>query len=92
MFQLAQGIFTCSPAGPDDGGLCVMSGSHLLHQQFYAEHGGVDHARIKSLNSYHFKEEEAEWYKSKGCEEVKVCHSFFAGGDWGWRMGDGGWA
>jgi hypothetical protein len=60
-----------------------MSGSHLLHQQFYAEHGGVDHTRIKSLNSYHFREEEAEWYKSKGCEEVKVCHSFFAGGDWG---------
>lgn len=79
MFQLAQGIFTCTEAGPEDGGLCVMQGSHLLHQQFYAENGGVDHGRIVSLNSYHFREHEAAWYRSKGCKEVKVSLTSAAG-------------
>lgn len=52
-----------------------MAGSHLLHQQFYAENGGVDHSRINSLNSYHFRDKEAEWYRSKGCYDVKVRQS-----------------
>lgn len=49
-----------------------MAKSHLLHQQFYEENGGVDESRIKSLNSYHFRADEAEWYKQHGCYEVKV--------------------
>ncbi|GFZ46429.1 hypothetical protein JCM24511_04676 [Saitozyma sp. JCM 24511] len=75
-FQLAQGIIALSESGPEDGGLVVIPGSHLLHTKFFDENGGVDDERIAKaggkLNSYQFTEEEAAWYRAQGCEEVKV--------------------
>ncbi|ORY32186.1 hypothetical protein BCR39DRAFT_504505 [Naematelia encephala] len=78
VFQLAQGIVALSESGPDDGGLCVMVGSHLLHQQFFAESGGVDESRISALNSYHFNAKEADWYRAHGCHDIKYLQFSFA--------------
>jgi hypothetical protein len=35
-FQCAQGIVNLAPNGPDDGGLVVLSKSHLLNDELYA--------------------------------------------------------
>ena len=40
-FQLAQGIFCATKSGPDDGGLILLEGSHVLAQKMFDETGGV---------------------------------------------------
>lgn len=65
-FSLYQGIANLAPNGPDDGGLCVLRGSHLLHPEYPGGYAGPEtDARL-------FTEEEFAWYQSK-CEMVKVC-------------------
>jgi len=72
-FEIAQGIVALSESGPDDGGLVVIEGSHLKHQEFFEATGGIDDAkRHGKPNSYLYDVEEAEWYKAHGCKEVKV--------------------
>lgn len=69
--ELYQGLANLAPNGEDDGGLCVISGSHRLHDEFFAAHGirkRGDHGA-----SYNFNSAEAEWYRKQGCEVVKVC-------------------
>lgn len=69
--ELYQGIANMAPNGVDDGGLWVLSGSHKLHDQFFASSGirkRGDHGE-----SYNFRAEEAAWYTKNGCKEVKVC-------------------
>lgn len=40
-FQLAQGIFCATKSGPDDGGLILLEGSHVLAQKMFDETGGL---------------------------------------------------
>ncbi|TXT06101.1 hypothetical protein VHUM_03574 [Vanrija humicola] len=74
-FELYQGIANMSPNGPDDGGLVVMRGSHLLHERHFAERGGFrpEGDFGPTENSYRFDAAEWEWFKKAGCETVKVC-------------------
>ena len=67
-----QGIANLSANGPDDGGLVVVRGSHLLHRQYFDTHGGVDPAREGELG-YDYNVEDVDWYVKRGCEVVKVC-------------------
>jgi len=71
-FQLAQGLVACSESGPDDGGLCVLEGSHLLHQQFFAENGLDESRPGGKLNSYVYHQNEADWFRAHGCKDVKI--------------------
>ncbi|WOO78371.1 uncharacterized protein LOC62_02G001919 [Vanrija pseudolonga] len=74
-FELYQGIANLSPNGPNDGGLCVLRGSHKLHEEHFAAIGGFrpDRDAGENENGYLYTEEDFQWYKDKGCEEVKVC-------------------
>lgn len=74
-FELYQGIANLAPNGPDDGGLCVLKGSHRLHEQHFASIGGFrpDQDSGEKENGYNFTAEDAGWYKSRGCEEMKIC-------------------
>ncbi|KIR55925.1 hypothetical protein I315_01807 [Cryptococcus gattii Ru294] len=74
-FELYQGIANLAPNGPSDGGLCVLKGSHKLHQEYFDSIGGFkpDQDVGVSENGYNYKLEDTEWYKNKGCEEVKIC-------------------
>ncbi|WWD19454.1 hypothetical protein CI109_103914 [Kwoniella shandongensis] len=74
-FELYQGIANLSPNGPQDGGLCVLKGSHKLHQEYFESIGGfkADQDAGVNENGYTYKKGEDEWFKSKGCEEVKIC-------------------
>lgn len=52
-----------------------MKGSQHLHKEHFGAIGGFrpegDHGEKE--NGYMFKPKDVDWYKAKGCEEVKVC-------------------
>ncbi|KUI66788.1 hypothetical protein VM1G_02266 [Cytospora mali] len=74
-FELYQGIANLAPNGPDDGGLVVIKGSHLLHEERFAAIGGfrAEQDAGEKENLYHFTADDVAWYKTRGCEEIKVC-------------------
>lgn len=74
-FELYQGIANLAPNGPDDGGLCVLKGSHLMHEKHFADIGGfkAEGDAGEKENGYTLAEGEDEWYKQHGCEAVKIC-------------------
>lgn len=74
-FELYQGIASLSHSGPEDGGLYVLKGSHLFHDEHFKSIGGFrpEQDTGEKENGYQFSPQDADWYKSKGCEEVKVC-------------------
>lgn len=73
--ELWQGIAQMSPCGPDDGGLVVLAGSHKLHQEHFDDIGGFrpDSDLGVGKNGYNFASTDADWYREKGCKEVKIC-------------------
>ncbi|WWC71807.1 uncharacterized protein I206_105766 [Kwoniella pini CBS 10737] len=73
-FELYQGIANLSPNGSLDGGLCILKGSHKLHQEYFDSIGGFkleQDAGIKE-NGYTYKNEEMNWFIEKGCEKIKI--------------------
>ncbi|WRT70419.1 uncharacterized protein IL334_007417 [Kwoniella shivajii] len=74
-FELYQGIANLSNNGPSDGGLCVLKGSHKVHQEYFESVGGfkLDQDAGEKENGYTYKVEEMDWFKKKGCEEIKIC-------------------
>lgn len=74
-FELYQGIANLAPNGPNDGGLCVLKGSHLLHEEHFAATGGFrpEQDSGERENGYNFTAADAEWYRSRGCVVEKVC-------------------
>ncbi|KKY37934.1 putative phytanoyldioxygenase [Diaporthe ampelina] len=74
-FELYQGIANLAPNGPQDGGLCVLRGSHLLHEEHFAAKGGFrpEQDSGERENGYNFTAGDADWYRARGCEEAKVC-------------------
>lgn len=64
-----------SPNGENDGGLCVLKGSHKLHEAHFKAIGGFrpEADRGPKENSYLYPPQDFEWYKEHGAEAVKVC-------------------
>lgn len=72
--QCVQGILNLAPNGPDDGGLVVLKGSHNANETFFKLHPESAGAGTWGSMDWHgFNEKEVEWFKSRGCEEIKVC-------------------
>ncbi|KAH3950684.1 hypothetical protein HBI56_204600 [Parastagonospora nodorum] len=72
--QCVQGILNLAPNGPEDGGLVVLKGSHRQNEAFFKTHPETEGAGTWGSADWHgFNEEEVSWFKSRGCEEVKVC-------------------
>jgi hypothetical protein len=67
-----QGLVNLLPNGPDDGGLIVAKGGHLLSEEFHKEF--AEETRIWQWTNewYGFTEAGVEWLKGKGLEWVKV--------------------
>ena len=74
-FELYQGIANLAPNGPQDGGLCVLRGSHLLHEEHFSATGGfrLEQDSGERENGYNFTHANADWFRAAGCDEVKVC-------------------
>jgi hypothetical protein len=79
-FELYQGIAQLGRSGPNDGGLCVLSKSHLLHEEYFKSIGGFRPEQDSGIgnNNYRFfapgqeGETQLDWYKARGCKAVKV--------------------
>lgn len=78
--ELYQGIAQLGPCGPNDGGLVVLSRSHLLHEDYFKSIGGfkpeqdmgVGNNNYKFFADGQFGETQLDWYKERGCKTVKV--------------------
>ena len=71
-FEMYQGIANLAPNGPSDGGLCVLRGSHLRHEEYFAATGGIV-AEQAGHGGYKYRGTQIQWYKDNGCEEIKIC-------------------
>lgn len=69
-----QGLLNLTPAGPKDGGLLLTTGSSALFEEYFETH--PIRPRIsndaKHYDLYLFQQDDIEWFKSKGCREIKV--------------------
>lgn len=74
--RCVQGIVNLSEAGPNDGGLVVMKKSAPLFNQFFEEtpvKGPTPWRTAKHEDFHPFQEKDLDWYRSHGCELIKVC-------------------
>ncbi|CZR52805.1 uncharacterized protein PAC_02682 [Phialocephala subalpina] len=71
-----QGIIQLSEAGPNDGGLLVMKHSAPFFRKFFEENpvsGPTPWRTAKHQDFHPFTEDNLDWYRSQGCELIKVC-------------------
>jgi ectoine hydroxylase-related dioxygenase (phytanoyl-CoA dioxygenase family) len=66
-----QGIINLSEAGPEDGGLMVLPGSHKLVEEFFDTE--TDKSTWDPEDSYPFTPEQLAWFFARGITPHKVC-------------------
>ncbi|KAH7007692.1 phytanoyl-CoA dioxygenase [Ilyonectria destructans] len=66
-----QGIINLSMAGPNDGGLVVYPGSHLLHDKWLDSQ--ADRSKWTCKDIYLLNKDELAWFKGQGLNPHKVC-------------------
>ncbi|GAK63261.1 phytanoyl- dioxygenase [Moesziomyces antarcticus] len=72
-FRCMQGLVNLLPNGPNDGGLIVCKGAHLLSEAFHREFANEpDRIWAWTKEWYGFTESGMAWLASKGCEWVKL--------------------
>jgi ectoine hydroxylase-related dioxygenase (phytanoyl-CoA dioxygenase family) len=71
--QCVQGILNFAPNGPQDGGLIVLKGSHLLNKEFFSTHDILGRKTWGPDDWFGFDESEISWFEEKGCSIHKVC-------------------
>ncbi|KAK7978165.1 hypothetical protein PG988_005655 [Apiospora saccharicola] len=69
-----QGIVNLSPAGPNDGGLQLFTGSSELFEQFFVEHPlqPKPEGAPGQVDWYGFTDADVKWFTDRGCERIKV--------------------
>ncbi|KAG9571351.1 hypothetical protein KCU71_g243, partial [Aureobasidium melanogenum] len=76
-FRCLQGLVNLLPNGPNDGGLIVCSGAHLLSEKFHKEMAWETEQgkNIPAWNPewYGFTNEGMKWLEKEGCTWTKVC-------------------
>lgn len=65
-----QGIINLSHAGPEDGSLVVIPGSHRLVEEFFDTK--TDPATWEWKDNRYFNQEEMDWFRSHGLNPIKV--------------------
>ena len=65
-----QGIINLSQAGPDDGSLVVIPGSHRLVEKFFDEK--TDPETWEWKDNRYFSEEDISWFEGHGLQPLKV--------------------
>lgn len=72
-FRCLQGIVNLLPNGPNDGGLLVCKGAHLLSEQFHEEFKDEkDKVWAWTKEWYGYTDAGMQWLKDHGCEWIKV--------------------
>mgnify|MGYP003662818845 CR=1 FL=1 len=72
-FRCLQGLVNLQPCGPNDGGLIVCKGGHLISEEFHKDM--ADEPRIPAWTPewYGFTDNGMKWLKDHGLEWIKVC-------------------
>ncbi|KAK0102120.1 hypothetical protein ONS96_006084 [Cadophora gregata f. sp. sojae] len=72
-FRCLQGLVNLQPCGPNDGGLIVCKGGHLISEDFHRDM--ADEPRIPAWTPewYGFTDNGMKWLKDHGLEWIKVC-------------------
>jgi hypothetical protein len=72
-FRCLQGLVNLLPNGPEDGGLIVCKGAHLLSEEFHKKF--IDEPKVWAWTKewYGFSEAGLKWLADKGCVWEKVC-------------------
>lgn len=72
-FRCMQGLVNLLPNGPNDGGLIVCRGAHLLSEEFHREFADEpDRIWAWTKEWYGFTSKGMAWLEEKGCEWVKL--------------------
>ena len=73
-FRCLQGLVNLLPNGPNDGGLIVCKGAHLLSEEFHREFANEPDRIHQWTNEwYGYTASGLKWLADKGCEWFKVC-------------------
>ncbi|KAB8269029.1 hypothetical protein BDV30DRAFT_251775 [Aspergillus minisclerotigenes] len=72
-FRCLQGLVNLLPNGPDDGGLIVCRGGHLLSEQFHRELADEERIPAWTPEWYGYTERGMKWLDDHGCKWEKVC-------------------
>src|SRR4051794_15505317 len=69
-----RGLISLAPAGPRDGGLLLTIGSSALFGEYFDTNGTRPRLsdEAKHHNLCRFQPDEMEWFKSRGCKQIKV--------------------
>jgi hypothetical protein len=71
VYSVSQGIINLSLSGPEDGGLVVYPGSHLLTEEFFKTQ--TDKATWEKTDLYLFTDEQLSWFTNQGIKAQKIC-------------------
>ncbi|CAI6093600.1 unnamed protein product [Clonostachys chloroleuca] len=71
-FRCLQGLVNLLPNGPNDGGLIVCKGAHLLSEQFHEDMKDEERIPAWTKEWYGFTDRGMAWLKDHGCEWIKV--------------------
>jgi hypothetical protein len=72
-FRCLQGLVNMLPNGPNDGGLIVCEGAHLLSEQFHKEMAWETPIPAWNPEWYGFTDEGMKWLENHNTRWVKVC-------------------
>ncbi|KAJ5937576.1 hypothetical protein N7454_003918 [Penicillium verhagenii] len=72
-FRCMQGLVNFLPNGPNDGGLIVCRGGHLLSEQFHKEMAHEERIPAWTPEWYGFTDAGMKWLEDHGCKWEKVC-------------------
>ncbi|KAJ5882445.1 uncharacterized protein N7529_001117 [Penicillium soppii] len=72
-FRCMQGLVNMLPNGPDDGGLIVCRGGHLLSEEFHKEMADEERIPAWTPEWYGYTERGMKWLEDHGCKWEKVC-------------------
>ncbi|KAK8159714.1 hypothetical protein IWX90DRAFT_390525 [Phyllosticta citrichinensis] len=76
--QCVQGLLNYAPNGDKDGGLILMKGSSKLFNEFFqetrkqADHEDKPPEEENFKDLFIFSEDDVQWFKDHGCEQVKI--------------------
>ncbi|KAI7355425.1 hypothetical protein KC354_g10790 [Hortaea werneckii] len=72
-FRCLQGLVNMLPNGPDDGGLIVCRGGHMLSEEFHREFINEERIPAWTPEWFGFTDAGMKWLEGKGCQWEKVC-------------------
>ncbi|KAJ5890389.1 uncharacterized protein N7473_006617 [Penicillium subrubescens] len=72
-FRCMQGLVNLLPNGPEDGGLIVCKGGHLVSEEFHRDMADEERIPAWTPEWYGFTDRGMKWLEDRGCKWEKIC-------------------